>query len=496
MSASTLSGRIVRSAIGSTLYSVIMNLFIYFGQVIIARELSRTDYASFSVVIAFTSLVGLFADLGWSLIIVKRCAIAEEVYRTTGVDDRGRILGTALTVKGFLASVIALGGYAIAYSLYGSDLALLVLVSSFGYFLSSRFTVFRSVFESQLRADGSYERVVQYSTLDAMCFVLLLAGVALFGLDLEATVLIYALCNLPGFVLLIRYFRRSISTASLSFDRATAIALAKESLPLSLAIGCIAIHNMADTLILRELSNEMEVSAYAASMRLMSALIFLPYVLTGILMPVYAKLAHGGEQERGVAITATAFQYMMLIAGFVGLAVTAVAPYAVTFILGEAYHDASSLVVIVGWIFVPTVFAAFLTELSVATDKQRYFAIYTGVLASLTVLIDLAVSATYGAAGVLIGRLSAIVIGCIVLTILASKHVHLQLLLTQVEWPKYFACLVIAGIVLTSSSSLGAAISVGASLATCVYVAMAFALRLVDLARLRGLLTSLRGGAT
>jgi O-antigen/teichoic acid export membrane protein len=496
MSSISLSAKLTRTVANSTFFSVLGTLFIYLGQVLIARELTRGDYATFSVVISFTALTAMFADLGWTPMLVRWFARAEAEVLAGSADRRGAILGTGLLIKGILALIVAVAGSATCFVLYGEQHGFLVLLASVGMFLSSRLFVFRTVMESYLRAEGGYDRVVKLGAMDAFGFVVLLILLSQTSLSLTGVLLVYTLCNLPGFLFLIGAMRSALrqTGARLSFDRALCREMFIHSLPLAVGICFITIHNNADILILRELSNEQEVSAYAASMRLMAALVFLPYVVINVFAPVYTKLLHGMEKGRAANLSSIALQYLLCAAVALALMVTATAPFAVEWVLGSKYQDASSLVAVVGWMFLPTVFAAVMTELSVAAGQPRFYSSYTIVLAVLTIACDLLFAQTYGAEGVLLARCGVILAGCAMLLIMCMRDENLRQVLLRIQWGRLALVLLLSLAIVAALTYGGLGVVFSASLATIVFIVSVLQTRLVDFAKLRGVVRAVQEG--
>lgn len=445
MSSLSIASRLTRVAAGGLLYSVVANGMIYAGQIIIARELPRVDYASFSVVVSLLSLIAMFADLGWTSHLVKRFAQSEVDVMNGLPDRRGTLLGTTLAIKGVLAVVAGIAGVAVASMLYGSNTGYLVLIGVATFFFSSRMLVVRTVMEAFVRAEGGYDKVLRLAALDAIAFAALLFVWSQFGLTLVAVVAIYSLCHLPGFFLLIRYLRQIVAEGGvrISFDSALAKDVVVRALPLTAGICFLTIHNMADTLILKELSSDHQVSAYAASFRLMAGLIFLPAVIAGVVIPEFVKLLNLGSHDLATRLSSLALQTLLSAGIFIALLVSALAPIMIDILLGAQYSDTWQLVVIFGWMFLPVAFASFVLELGIAVEKQKMFGYYTLVLALITVVGDLLVARPYGAVGVTFVKFAAIIVGCAVLAWQCWSDVALRRVMTSIQWGRNVVSLLI-----------------------------------------------------
>jgi O-antigen/teichoic acid export membrane protein len=487
-----LGSRMARAAAGSMLYSVLANVMIYIGQITIARTLSRADYATFSVVVSLVSLIGMLADLGWTHQLIKRFAEAEAEITLGQTDRRGVILGTGLIAKLVLSILASILAVILSYTIYGPSLSYLVLIGIATFFLSSRLVIFRTVLESFARAEGKFDLVLKFGALDALFFGGLLYMWSQFGLSLTAVVAIYSFCHIPGFLLLIGYIRKTLKAQSieLTFDRELVKDLFVSSFPVTLGIGFLAIHNMADTLILERLSDDHQVSAYAASFRVMAGLLFLPMVLNGIVIPEFVKLLKQQDVERAEKLSRLSLQALISGAVFIALLISSLAPILVQIVLGEQYSDAWQLVIIFGWMFLPIVFSSIVLELSIAVGKQRLFGSFALVLAIVTVVGDLLVAKPYGAVGVTIVKFVAMIAGCAVIVNMSLADPILSKIFRGMNWGKNLLSLLIPVLILAGLSQLNVPTIVAGLLTAAAFLAWSIKTRLIDIELLSGLAKS------
>jgi len=95
----SLGSRIARGAAGGFVLNILGSGFLFLGQLLIARLLSREDYAQFTVSISFVGIMALIADLGMNPLFIRLFAEAEEEVNAGGEDRRGTLLGTALSIR-------------------------------------------------------------------------------------------------------------------------------------------------------------------------------------------------------------------------------------------------------------------------------------------------------------------------------------------------------------------------------------------------------------
>jgi O-antigen/teichoic acid export membrane protein len=486
MSSISLTARLTRVAAGGMLYSILTNGMIYIGQIIIARELLRSDYANFSVLISLISLVAMFADLGWTPHLIKRFAQAEAERERGATDTRGTLLGTVLLLKAILAALSAVVAVAVAFAVYGADMGYLSIICVATFFVSSRMMVVRTVMESFVRAEGGFDKVLKLAALDACAFAILLVAWSQFGLSLTAVIAIYSFCHIPGFLLLIGYLRDALASREikLSYDRDTAKAVFFGALPLTIGVCFLTMHSMADTLILERLSDDHQVSAFAASFRLMAGLSFLPGVAAGVVIPDVIKLLKQEAADRAERLATVSMQSLLTVAVFIALLISALAPILINIILGDRYSDAGPLIVIFAWMFVPIVFASFMLELGIAVEKQKVYGYYTFVLALVTIVGDLLLAGPYGALGVILVKFAAILIGCVVLTLASRRDATLRNILGGINWTKNIFSIVIPLLFLALMLKFEVPTIVAGLITSALFLGWSVYSGLIDMARL------------
>src|ERR1700679_3722947 len=86
--AASTGTRIVRGTISAFLPNVFALCCIYIGQLLIARLLSRSEYAEYTVSISFVAVLSLVADMGMNPLFTRLFAEAEEDVRDHKEDRR------------------------------------------------------------------------------------------------------------------------------------------------------------------------------------------------------------------------------------------------------------------------------------------------------------------------------------------------------------------------------------------------------------------------
>ena len=414
-----------RSLANGLMLNLLGNLLLYLGHLIIARRLPREDYATFTVVVSFVSLMALFADLGLTLLFVRKFAAAEALAEAGNKDTRGELLGSMLALRFgmaiFISIVVLVLTPILGYSLETRQLIMIMLVT---LFISSRLMVVRSVGEAFLRGHNKYHLVALFAVVDALVF----AGALYFYsdkiLDLEGAVWIYSFCHIPGFLLLcgiIYRFGKSIDF-KLKLDFQIIKGMLIEGFPLILSTAFLTIHSQADALLIDKLSSAKEVSAYGAGMRVLTAIIFLPAVFSAVIGPSVTQATVTQDFEKMRPMIERSFRILLLIALFIAVSFSISSHFIVNILLGtNKYLDAAPLVMIFAWTFIPICFGTFITDIAIAEGRFWIPALYTAILMVVSILSDIILIPQYGALGAVIAKCIAVTIGSLTLLFISEK---------------------------------------------------------------------------
>lgn len=396
--------------------SILTNISLYIGQLLIARSLSREEYALFLVVTNFVVLFSLFADLGLTPLFVRLFSKHSNLKNSD--ESQGSLLGSMIFIRVSASVIVSVAvvvvSYLVGYSIYERYLMAIFLAS---LFISSRLLVLRSVGEALLRSKGRYHIAMLFATLDAMVFALCIFIVRYFKTDVELTVWIYTFSNLPGFILLTLWISRWVKSEKihLKVDFSRVFEILREGVPLALGTAFLTIHNTADTLLLDRLSTSTDVSAYGAGIRVLSALIFLPSVFALVSAPEITKAITGGNPDSARRIVTRSLQILIIISLLFALALTAAPVLVVTVLFGgDKFVDAAPLVTLFGWAFIGMSFSYYMIEVAIAEGKQWVSMLYMLVLMVVSVVFDLLLIRPYGFYGAGVAKTIAVVTGSIV----------------------------------------------------------------------------------
>jgi O-antigen/teichoic acid export membrane protein len=427
-SSQSLGTQLLRSLTSGFLFTGLGNFCLFLGQVLIARILSREDYARFAVCVSFVALFSLLADLGLSSLITRLLSKASEEARRGSADRRGEILGSALFVRGVMSVIASCIILIVGSQIYSPSMVSGMAILLLSLLISSRLLVIRSIGESMLRSVGKFHKVAMFVAIDSAAFALLLFAGKYLALSLEGVLWCYVLCNLPGFILLVYTNSRLMKAQDIHLRLSVKDIkeLLKAGVPFMLATMFLTIHAQIDNLLLDRLSTPFEVSNYAAIMRLNAAFVAIPMVLTAIIAPEITKLLVRGDNQKCQRLTDLSVRALTVVSILIALTLYLQGQQLVPFLLGSKYASASSLLAWTGYLLVPIFLSTLLMESNTAGGHYWYPVVYTLVIMVLVIAGDLILIPLMGARGAIVSKLCAISAGMVILLFLSRNAPYLQ----------------------------------------------------------------------
>ena len=420
--------RIVRGTISAFLPNVFALGCIYVGQLLIARLLSRTEYAEFTVSISFVAILSLVADLGMNPLFTRLFAEAEEDVSAQRDDRRGTLLGSALALRILLSILTAALLFVIAPLLYSTSMVNTIAILLISLVISSRMLIVRSVGEAVLRGRGKYYLVAWFALFDAIAFALLMLLATYRQVHVDEVMWIYTLSNIPGFIMLAwsiwKWVHRERITVRVEFS--SMMDMVKTSLPLALGTAFLTIHTQIDNLLLDKLSTPLEVSNYGATIRLSAAMAPFSLVLAAVTAPELTKLLLRKDHSRAKQMTSISLRLLLVVGAAIALVVTALSDLIVPLMLGTKYASASSLLIWTGWMLIPIFIGTLLMDVSIAAGYTWFMTANAGICMVAVIIGDLILIPIDGAAGAMTSKLIAVTLGAGSIIWLSRNSGHLD----------------------------------------------------------------------
>lgn len=360
-----------------------------------ARYLGPERFGIYSYVIAFTAIFSGIAKLGLDGIVVRD--LVQDKSKTL------RILGTAFWLKLF-GAVLTVGLVGVACYFTSNDYItnIYILVIASGTVFQS-FEVIDFYFQSQtLSKFSAICKVFQtlFSTLMKLYFLLTEAEIVWFVL-----VSIFDQITLAiSFYIVSRH--KNLNGFYRHFDPITARQLMKNSWPLMFSSLVVMIYMRIDQIMIKEMLGQRDVGLYSAIIRLSEIWYAIPVVITNSLFPAVVSAKKIGSNLYYTRLQRL-YTFLVWTAIAVAIPIAIFSDVLVTFLYGEAYRDASHVLVIHIWTVV-------FVSLGVASsswftcENLQHYALYRTLLgAVVNIFLNLILIPTFGLTGAAISTLVA-----------------------------------------------------------------------------------------
>ncbi len=373
--------------------------FSYF--IILARYLGMEVLGQYYTAVAFTTILALVVDLGFSNILIREVAKDQ---KKTSLWLRP-IIGLKLVLS-ILAGILA---YTIAYIAGYETLVLnLILIS----FLAMLFDSFTNTFFSVIRGFHN----LKYESIAAVSFqvIIFIFGFTLMRLNYSAIWImsVMALASFINFIFssLVAKFKYKLNTLP-QFNYSLSIKILIISWPFALYNILQRIYSYLDTLFLGFLANYAQVGIYQIAFKIVFALQFLPLAFIASFYP--AMSAYWKSNQTQLLITfKRAFNYLIIISLPIIFGVIMIAPEVVT-IMGadrEAVWPLRIIMLSLFFIFLNFPVGSLLN----ACDRQKRNTLNMAIVTASSILLNLILIPLYQALG---ASITVLITNCLLLVL-------------------------------------------------------------------------------
>jgi O-antigen/teichoic acid export membrane protein len=394
------------------------------------RYLGAEGFGILSFALAFTSILGVFADLGLSTLTVR------EVARDKSLT--GKYLGNIAVIKVILV-VVTYGLITLVINLLGYPELTIKVV----YFiaLSVVFNSFTNMFYSIFQA---YEKMEYRSLGQILNSVLLLFG-ALIAISQGYSVIWFA-CTyfFVSFLLFVYTFFISIwkfitpkLEINLNFWKPTV----KQALPFFLSAVVDLIAFRIDIVMLSMMKGDKVAGWYSAAYRLMEVLLFIPAAFASSIYPVLSNSYVSSQNFLKFAYQKS-FHYLFIIGIPIAIGTTLLADKIILFIYkGDFVHSIITLQILI-WT-IPIIFLTYMSGTILASINRQSIALQINFLCMIfNVVINLILIPKYSLIGASITTVITSSLALILFYYFLSKNLYKML-----EY-KYFIKPAIAGVIM------------------------------------------------
>lgn len=372
----------------------------------LARYLGPENYGILSYAVAFVGLFGFIASLGVDGILNRELVAHPE--------QRDELMGTTFRLKiigGASAGILCITG---AFFFSGDSLSrLLIILFSFTFILQA-INVISIYFQAEVKSKNNVKAILFATIISSILKVgAILSGkgviwiIAIFTLDF--------LWQAIGFV--VAYRRVGLRLSGWKFNKVLAKNILKSSWPLMLASAASFIYLRIDQVMIGKMLGDYEVGLYAAAVKLVEVWYFIPGIICASLFPA---IVNARKIDRIVYKNRLKALYLLMlgIAFFIAIFSTFLAPWLISFLFGEAYLAAISILQIYIWSSIGMFVGVAINQYFLSENYSGLIFFYNFLSMAVNVVLNLILIPRFGLIGAAAATLAAYSIGPIVVAII------------------------------------------------------------------------------
>ncbi|WP_223912203.1 flippase [Rhodoferax lithotrophicus] len=353
----------------------------------VARYLGPTQFGVFSYSIAFAALFGSLAKLGLDSIMVR------DLVRTPELSDV--YLGTAFWLK-IMGSVVMLAAMVLAVRFTSNDATtnLYIFIIGSGTLFQS-FEVVDFYFQSKVLS--------KFVSMCKLTQLFISSLIKLYLIYIKAELFLFVLVSLIdqitlGVSLYFAYRLQNLNNFYQYFDIKIAKKLLKDSWPLILSGIIIAIYMRIDQIMIKEFLDVKEVGLYSAAARISEIWNIIPILICNSLFPSILN-AKKVSLELYAARLQKLYSLLVWLAIIVALSMTYLSERVVVFLYGNAFSDASDVLMIHIWSGIFVGLATVKGKWQVSENLNHLYLYGAGISVTSNVILNYFLIPNYGIIG-------------------------------------------------------------------------------------------------
>ncbi|MFH1663492.1 MAG: flippase [archaeon] len=273
----------------------------------IAQKLGVGDFGVYSFAFSFVLIFTVFGDLGIGVLISRE--IAKDKSKA------GELLGDAFVIKIFLSLVVLIVVFVLGTLLnffygtkYFSSMFFFILIAGCSLLFDSMAGLFRMIFFAFQEMQYDFFVNVFYKII----LVFLTIGVLFFGYGLKEVFFVAVFSSFFNFILSFFVVTRKFTKLKINFNFKKYKKLVMLSLPFSLMYLLTAIYGNIALITLLFFKGNVSVGYYAAAMRLVSVIGFVPATFMTVVFPVMASFYAVSNKSLNTVVEKSS-KYLLII---------------------------------------------------------------------------------------------------------------------------------------------------------------------------------------
>lgn len=374
--AETSAFTIARNTAFLFISEIITKVLAFFVIIAMARILGDVELGKYFFAVAYVGTFLIFSDFGVTTLMFREVAKNREL--------TSKYFNNVFTFRALTALIVLLISI-IAIPLVGksSDIAIIIALTAAYFFLTEVTQPFRILF-------NAYEKLEYYALVSIIQIAILAALATAFlfrGLGLKWVLYAFIASYFISLVVSIFVVNRKFVKFRPEIDLAFWKFMFKKALPFWFTGLFMVIYSRIDTLMLTAMKSYAVVGWYNAAWKMVDALNFIPFVLTGAIFPALSKLSISDKLVSD-KLYKKVFYYLFLISLPIAIGATMLASRLIIFIYKSEFTNSALALQITVWsavFFFGSFLAGYLLN---AIDKAKLFTITAGICVLVNALLN------------------------------------------------------------------------------------------------------------
>ena len=254
---------------------------------ILTRSLGPTGYGYYNLIFAYLFIFSSIADLGLYTIFVR------EVSKAETSQEEEVVASKVFTLRfGFIILILLVAVFLVFALPYPLLVKLGVVVASLFSLFSSLVQILTGIFQKYLRL----YLVSLADVISRLCQLVLLVIAVYLKSGLLLFIGAAVIAELIHFILIF-LFSRFLIKIKISVDFEYWREILKIALPIAASLVFVLIYFKLDTVLLSLMKPAYDVGVYSVAYKILEAVIFLPAIYIGLIMPLLSKHAFADREE-------------------------------------------------------------------------------------------------------------------------------------------------------------------------------------------------------
>ncbi len=383
------SRKIAKNALAMTIGSVLVALINLAVMAYAARALNLEEYGRYTLAISFAAIFSVVTDLGINAILVREISRRKEM--------ANELLGNAISLKALAGALAVVACVAASYLSSSMETFPVVAVVALTLLAGGIANAIQALPLAHARLD--YFSLISLVTAVSTGILFILAGSNSNAFWFAWAYLGASIVGLAVTVIISRKFASPELTADLQVWKR----LLRQGIPIALSTVFVMAYTRFNIVVLSWIKGEAAVGAYYPAYTLVFYSTILPNALATSVLPTIAPLFNNAKK---FAKSAEKWLKLVLIAMLpVALGFFAFSKMLVIAVFGAAYTASIAPLSILAFMLIPLSLNIMITTILLSSDRQGTAMKIVGVMALLSLPLNVALIPRFGPAGAAVAAL-------------------------------------------------------------------------------------------